>query len=166
MLTSFLFPILVMTSSALVQVIFFRVGPNPQDENPEFRFSKAIRIFCWIGILLISLVPVAFSLSGTMLSMSDWLFFGVISILGIACCVYAEKFTLKFWDDHLTIGAFKRSDVSYKEITSAMFVAGGGGTTSLLIKTPKKKIAVSGYLGSIDHVEKVLKKKLSALPKT
>jgi hypothetical protein len=163
---AFLLPVLVAVSGALFQSFFFEVGSSPEGRNPEFRYSKAIRLFCWVAVVAISLIPVAFILFGEQIPISEWLVWTAIVVFGVLCCVCVEKFSLKFWDDHLTVGSFVKSDINYKDIVSAEIKFTARGSRILLIATGRKKVSVSGYLGSLNFADQVLRKKLSSVRKT
>jgi hypothetical protein len=85
---------------------------------------------------------------------------GVMGILGSVCCVWADKYVLKFWDDHLTFGAFKMSRIDYNDIISAKAGPGGQGTTFLYVKTSQKTYSISGNISSFDDAVQLLNSKL------
>jgi hypothetical protein len=89
--------------------------------------------------------------------------FGAMAILGFACCTWMEKFRLQFWDDHLTYGAFRACDVFYADIISSGMRSGGTEKRFLVIKTAKKRIAISGYLGCVEDAALILEQKLSSM---
>jgi len=165
MLRAFLFPISVALSALLLQVLVSRSKGAPTGECPEFRFSKGLRLFLWISILAVSVGLLALVPWDSPQRTQDLLVCGGMAILGFTCCVYAERFVLRLWDDHFSYGAFKTYSVDYKDMVSAEMSVLGSGKRFLVIKTSKKRIAISGYLSSVDDAARLLKSKLSAVPK-
>jgi hypothetical protein len=163
MLRAFLFPIMASLTCLLLQVVVARGRGIPAGDHPEFRFSLGIRIFCWLGVFAVTVLPMAFGPWHSALAKAQLFAFGALAILGFACCIWTEKFRLKFWDDHLTYGAFKACDVYYADIISSGIRIGGGGKRFLVIKTAKKRIAINGYLGSFDGAALLLENKLRSL---
>jgi hypothetical protein len=161
MLRAFLFPILVSVSCLLLQLVVSRSKGAAAEDHPEFRFSKGLRIFCWVGVFAVTVGPIALTWSDAPIRTVDWIGFGGFAILGFAGCVYADRFVLKFWDDHLSYGAFISSSVDYKDIVSAEMSTSSSGKRFLVIKTSKKRVAISGYLSSVDDAAELLKSKMT-----
>jgi hypothetical protein len=165
MLRTFIFPIMVSLSCLLLQVFFSRSRGMPTGDHPEFRFPVGLRIFCWVGIFAVTVLPMILPpWHAGRVTLSSVLF-GIEAIFGFACCVWADKFVLKFWDDHLTYGAFKLRNVYYADIISSGIRMGGGGKRFLVIKTATKRIAISGYLGSLEDAATLLESKLNGFPR-
>lgn len=112
-------------------------------------------------MFLISLAPFALVLSGLSLESWDFLFFGVVAVFGVICCLWGDMYVLNFDDNYLTVGAFKKTDVLYTEIISASIEPGGQETVCMVIKTRRKTIAVSGFLQSLNYAEQVLHQKMA-----
>lgn len=161
MLRAFLFPILLSVSCLLLQRVVSRSKGPSDEEYPEFRFSKGLRIFCWVGVFAVTVGPIVLTWSDAPIRTVDWIGFGGFAILGFAGCVYADRFVLKFWDDHLCYGAFVSSSIDYKDIVSAEMSTSSSGKRFLVIKTSRRRVAISGYLSSVDDAAQLLERKLT-----
>lgn len=162
MLRPFLFPVVMTLAFTLIHLIFSRSKGIPAGEHPEFRVPKGLRIFLWIMVFA-GVAGFLYLVFGTRPSqrMSGFLMAGGMAIFGCVCCVWADRYVVKFWDDHLTFGAFKMSRIDYKDIISAKARPGGQGTTFLYVKTSKKTFSISGNIASFDGAVRLLDSKLN-----
>lgn len=163
MLTTILFSMLAALVSAALCLISARLREPRRKEHSEFRFSTGSRAFSWI-FTSAALVGLTAAMSGDRclpVTASSLLFAGCAAILGFAGCVWTDRFALKFFDDHLTYGAFRTARVDYKGIVSSRLVRGGKGRSRLLIKTSRKTISIS--VDSIGEATQVLQGKLGAV---
>lgn len=145
----------------MIQMLASRSRGIPSGDHPEFRFSKGLRIFLWVGVVAITVGPIVLTRTGAPIKLPYWVAFGCMGGLGCLGCAYIDRFVLKFWDDHISYGAFQPSDVAYKDIISAGMGSGGQGSRFLYIKTSKKRIAISGYLASVEDAARLLQGKLT-----
>ncbi|APG04737.1 hypothetical protein BJI69_13075 [Luteibacter rhizovicinus DSM 16549] len=91
---------------------------------------------------------------------SSLLFAACAASFGFAGCVWTDRFALKFFDDHLTYGAFRTARLDYRDIVSFRLRRGGRGGPRLYIKTARKTISIS--VDSLGEATEVLKGKLGA----
>lgn len=165
MLRAFLFPILLSVSCLLLQFVSSRSRGENLSDNPEFRFSKGLRAFLWIVTFGQPTALIALTWSDGPVSTPHWIILGVFFCYLCGCCIYADRYVLTLWNDHLSYGAFKTSSIDYKDITSAEVSVDSSGKRTLVIKTLTNRMAISGYLGSLDDAARLLKDKLSSRPR-
>lgn len=165
MLSSFVFPILSGLLSAAVCAVSARFRPPHTGGHSEFRFSAARRIFIWtfasagiVGLSAVMSAPPAATAPSLLLA-------GVLAIYGFSTCVWTDRVTLEFFDDHLTYGAFRTFRFNYKDIISAEMKYAGRGSPYLFIKTSEKTLSISGYLTSLDDAARLLNSKLISMQK-
>lgn len=158
MLRAFLLPILISLSCLLVQTLASRSRDVPAEDFPEFRFSKGLRLSLWFVFYALLSAPGVMILVDVRLRLADWLLLGGLELCGLAACLDTGRYVLKFWGDHLTYGSFTTSSIYYKDIVSAEMEYLGSWT--LVIKTPTKRVKVSGYLSSVDDAAQLLKNKV------
>lgn len=165
MLRAFLFPISVAVSTLLLQMIFSKSKETTAGENVEFRFSRGLRTFCWVGTAAVTVGPIALTWSDSPMRTFDWLAFGGFAILGVVYCIYMDNFVLTLSRDHLSYGSFRISRVNYVDIVSAEISVSSSGKSFLVIRASGKPIVISGFIGSIDEAARLLRFKLGDIPK-
>jgi hypothetical protein len=92
---------------------------------------------------------------------SSLLFAGCMAIFEFTVCLWTDRFALKFFDDHLTYGAFRTARVDYKDVVSARLSRGGRGGRYLFFKTSKRTIYIS--VDSVGGATQLLQSKLGAV---
>jgi hypothetical protein len=162
MLRTILFSILAGLVSAAVCAVSARFRPPRMKEHSEFRFLTGSRALMWV-ITSAALVGLTAAMSADRclpVTASSLLFAGGAASLGFAGCVWTDRFALKFFDDHLTYGAFRTARLDYRDIVSFRLSRGTRGGPHLHIKTSKRTISIS--VDSLGEATEVLKGKLGA----
>jgi hypothetical protein len=160
MLRTILLSILTALVSAAFCLISARLREPRRKEHSEFRFSTSSRTFMWIftSAALVGLTAVMSGDSCFPVTVSSLLFAGGAAGLGFAGCVWTDRFALKYFDDHLTYGAFRTARLDYKDIVSFRLIRGGKGGPHLIIKTARRTISIS--VDSLGEATEVLKGKV------
>ena len=161
MLRTILFSILAGLVSAAVCAVSAKFRPPRMKEHSEFRFLTGSRACIWI-LTSAALVGITAAMSGDRclpVTASSLLFAGGAAGLGFAGCVWTDRFALKFFDDHLTYGAFRIARLDYRDIVSLRLRRGGRGGPRLYIKTSTKTISIS--VDSLGEAFQLLQGKLS-----
>jgi|SRR6187402_581311 len=129
MLRTILLSILTALVSAAFCLVSARLREPRRKEHSEFRYSMGSRRVVWI-ITSAGLVGLTAVMSGDScfpVTVSSLLFAGGAAGLGFAGCVWTDRFALKYFDDHLTYGAFRTARLDYKDIVSFRLIRGGKG---------------------------------------
>lgn len=160
MLRTILLSILTAVVSAGFCLISARLREPRRKEHSEFRFSTSSRKVMWIitSAALVGLTAVMSSDRCFPVTASSLLFAGGAAGLGFAGCVWTDRFALKYFDDHLTYGAFRTARLDYKDIVSFRLIRGGKGAPHLIIKTARRRISIS--VDSLGEATEVLKGKV------
>jgi hypothetical protein len=161
MLRSFLFPILLSLSFALLQVAASRSKGMPSESYPEFRFSRGLQWFLLGGNWALIAVLLAIDGANGRRSVGHLVVVVGIAIFGSIVYIYSRRYVLKFWDDHLSVGAFRPKSIYYKDILSAEMSTTSSGSRFLIIETSTRRTAISGYLSLVDDAARLLQSKLS-----
>jgi len=160
MLRTVLLSILTALVSGAFCLVSARLREPRRKEHSEFRYSMGSRRVVWI-ITSAGLVGLTAVMSGDScfpVTVSSLLFAGGAAGLGFAGCVWTDRFALKYFDDHLTYGAFRTARLDYKDIVSFKLIRGGKGGPHLIIKTARRRISIS--VDSLGEATEVLKGKL------
>lgn len=161
MLKSFLFPVLCALTCFVIQALASRSKSKSTEQPDEFRFSVGLRVFVWLGTIAVTVAPFIIVPLGTPGFWKAAVFSGVIGCLMCICCVWGDRFVLKFYEDHFSYGAFKMSNVYYRDIVSAAIEPVGGGRVALIIRTKqKRRVLISGYLSLLGNAERLVKQRM------
>lgn len=160
---SVLIPLLIPVTIAIVLPILASIGRrNGKDvAGNVYRYSIGIQVFIWIGALLFSLMPIVFWVYGVTPKALELVINSVFVIFLIFCGIYIHRYVVELGENDLSIGAFGRRNVSYKDIRSAETQTSGRGTVFLVVKYGEKgRTSISGSLQDFNDLVKKLRQKI------
>src|SRR5581483_7497080 len=144
---SVLMPLLIPVTVAIVLPILASIGRRKSVDVARnvYRYSIGLQVFMWIGAFLFSLMPVGFWAYGVTPKALELAVNSVFVIFLIFCGIYIHRYVVELGDDALSIGAFGRRNVSYKDIHSAETQTSERGTVFLVVKYGEKgRTSISG----------------------
>lgn len=155
-------PLLMLVACLLSQYFFPGKTGTPDGKHAEFRIGRGIRVFAWIAgiamIVWLALLTPSHSSHAIRDALESSVFAGAFAMGG----VWADKYALTFWDDHLTYGAFNASRIDYKDILSAAVEVFGRRSRYLVVRTATRRFKISGSIHPLQDAVWMLESKMKA----
>jgi hypothetical protein len=158
-----LVPLLVPLTVAIVVPVLASIGKRTMEDVEEdvFRYSIGLRIFIWFGAILFSIMPFVFWIFGVRPKILDSTINSLIVIFLIFCGLYLRKYSVALGECQLSVGAFWRRNVMYKDIRSAETQTSGRGGAFLIVKYgDAKRISISASLQDFQDLVQKLNQKI------